>query len=79
MSTVDPNQRFGDPLEGTGLSLFVVSIVCGALSLIVVSLRSIIRLRLHNFSLDDGLIVAGLVSPNIPQPLSSLFRVLHPT
>lgn len=61
MSAVDPSQRFVDPLESTGLSLFVVSIVGGAVSLIVVGLRTIIRLHARNFGLDDGLMLAGLV------------------
>lgn len=62
MSTVDPNQRFVQPLQGTGLSLFVVSIVGGIMSLIVVGLRTFHRLRARNFSLDDGLMLGGLVS-----------------
>ncbi|KDN64345.1 hypothetical protein CSUB01_05137 [Colletotrichum sublineola] len=60
MSTVDPNQQFLETLEGTGLSLFVVSIVGGILSTIVVSLRTHQRLKSRNFSLDDGLMVFGL-------------------
>ena len=62
MSTVDPNQRFVSPLESTGLSLFVVSIVGGVVSLIVVGLRTTIRLQARNFNLDDGLMLGGLVS-----------------
>lgn len=62
MSTVDPNQRFVDPLESTGLSLFIVSIVGGIVSLVVVGLRTFVRVRARNFSLDDGLMVGGLVS-----------------
>lgn len=62
MSTVDPNQRFVSPLQGTGLSLFVVSIVGGVSSLIVVGLRTYHRLQRRNFSLDDGLMLGGLVS-----------------
>ncbi|WYZ34043.1 hypothetical protein EsH8_I_000319 [Colletotrichum jinshuiense] len=61
MSTVDPNQRFVQPLQGTGLSLFVVSIVGGIMSLIVVGLRTFHRLRARNFSLDDGLMLGGLI------------------
>ncbi|KAK1984928.1 hypothetical protein LZ30DRAFT_406463 [Colletotrichum cereale] len=61
MSTVDPNQLWLGTLEGTGLSLFVVSIVGGILSLIVVGLRTHQRLRSGNFSLDDGLMIFGLV------------------
>ncbi|OHW98901.1 hypothetical protein CSPAE12_02410 [Colletotrichum incanum] len=61
MSTVDPNQRFVDSLEGTGLSLFVVSIVGGIVSLLVVGLRSFHRIKARNFSLDDSLMLGGLV------------------
>ncbi|WQF81604.1 hypothetical protein CDEST_06618 [Colletotrichum destructivum] len=61
MSTVDPNQRFVSPLQGTGLSLFVVSIVGGVSSLIVVGLRTYHRLQRRNFSLDDGLMLGGLI------------------
>ncbi|PKS05438.1 hypothetical protein jhhlp_008814 [Lomentospora prolificans] len=61
MSTVDPNQRFVSPLESTGLSLFVVSIVGGVVSLIVVGLRTTIRLQARNFNLDDGLMLGGLI------------------
>jgi len=62
MSTVDPNQRVVDPLEGTALSLFVVSIVGGVVSLTVVGLRTVIRLHEGNFRVDDGLMLGGLVS-----------------
>ncbi|KAK1996009.1 hypothetical protein LX36DRAFT_638740 [Colletotrichum falcatum] len=61
MSTVDPTQQYLDTLEGTGLSLYVVSIVGGVLSLIVVSLRTHQRLVSRNFALDDGLMLFGLV------------------
>ncbi|TQN72547.1 hypothetical protein CSHISOI_02919 [Colletotrichum shisoi] len=61
MSTVDPNQRFVRPLQGTGLSLFVVSIVGGVSSLVVVGLRTHHRLQRRNFSLDDGLMLGGLI------------------
>ncbi|CAI4218933.1 unnamed protein product [Parascedosporium putredinis] len=61
MSTVDPDQRWVTRLESTGLSLFVVSIVGGVVSLIVVGLRTIIRVHARNFNLDDGLMLAGLV------------------
>ncbi|KAK6226115.1 hypothetical protein QIS74_02162 [Colletotrichum tabaci] len=61
MSNVDPNQRFVSPLQGTGLSLFVVSIVGGVSSLIVVGLRTYHRLQRRNFSLDDGLMLGGLI------------------
>lgn len=61
-SPVDPNQRFVTTLESNALSLFVVSIVGGALSLIVVGLRTFVRLRAKNFGLDDGLMLGGLVS-----------------
>lgn len=61
MSTVDPNQRFVNPLEGTGLSLFVVSIVGGVVSLVVVGLRTFVRLQARNFGLDDGVMLGGLV------------------
>ncbi|TKW59391.1 hypothetical protein CTA1_10211 [Colletotrichum tanaceti] len=59
--TVDPNQRFVSPLQGIGLSLFVVSIVGGVSSLIVVGLRTYHRLRQRNFSLDDALMLGGLI------------------
>ncbi|EFQ25390.1 hypothetical protein CGRA01v4_02644 [Colletotrichum graminicola] len=61
MSTIDPNQRFLTTLEGTGLSLFVVSIVGGIMSLIVVSLRTHQRLKSGNFKQDDALMLFGLV------------------
>lgn len=61
MSTVDPNQRYVDPLEGTGLSLFVVSVVGGVVSLVVVGLRTLVRLKARNFGLDDGVMLGGLV------------------
>ncbi|KAI3551291.1 hypothetical protein CSPX01_01208 [Colletotrichum filicis] len=61
MVTEDPNRRFVYQLEGVGLSLFVVSIVGGIVSLIVVCLRTFIRLRAKTFSWDDGLMLGGLV------------------
>ncbi|KAJ3939227.1 uncharacterized protein N0V96_010673 [Colletotrichum fioriniae] len=61
MATEDPNRRFVYQLEGVGLSLFVVSIVGGVISLIVVCLRTFIRLRAKTFSWDDGLMLGGLV------------------
>lgn len=67
MSTVDPDQRFVTRLESTGLSLFVVSVVGGVVSLIVVGLRTIIRVHAGNFNLDDGLMLAGLVSSHFLQ------------
>lgn len=62
MTTLDPTQRFVDHLEGTGLSLFVVSIVGGIVSLVVVGARTYFRLKERNFSFDDGLMLSGLVS-----------------
>lgn len=67
-SPVDPNKRVVDPMEGTALSLFVVSIVGGVVSLIVVGLRTFIRLRSRSFGWDDGLMVAGLVSKEQRDP-----------
>ncbi|KAF0324817.1 glucose dehydrogenase, partial [Colletotrichum asianum] len=61
MTTLDPTQRFVDHLEGTGLSLFVVSIVGGIVSLVVVGARTYFRLKERNFSFDDGLMLSGLV------------------
>lgn len=61
-SAVDPNQRYVDQLESTGLSLFIVSVVGGVLSLLVVGLRTFSRVRARNFGLDDGLMLGGLVS-----------------
>lgn len=61
-SPVDPDQRFVTTLESNALSLFVVSIVGGALSLVIVGLRTFVRLRAKNFGLDDGLMLGGLVS-----------------
>ncbi|UQC90625.1 uncharacterized protein CLUP02_16155 [Colletotrichum lupini] len=61
MVTEDPNRRLVYQLEGVGLSLFVVSIVGGVVSLIVVCLRTLIRLRAKTFSWDDGLMLGGLV------------------
>ncbi|KAH6686451.1 hypothetical protein F5X68DRAFT_240762 [Plectosphaerella plurivora] len=61
MSTVDPNQRYVESLQGTGLSLFVVSIVGGIVSVIVVGLRTFVRIQGRSFSLDDGLMLGGLV------------------
>lgn len=66
MSTVDPNQRLVPSLEGTGLSLFVVSVVGGIVSLIVVGLRTFVRVQANCFSLDDGLMLGGLVSGYLP-------------
>ncbi|KAK2029944.1 hypothetical protein LX32DRAFT_638591 [Colletotrichum zoysiae] len=60
MSTVDPNQQYLETLDGTGLSLFVVSIVGAILSLIVVALRTHQRLLSRSFKLDDGLMIFGL-------------------
>ena len=85
MSTVDPNQRFVDRLEGPGLSLFVTSLVGGIVSLIVVGLRTFIRLRQKNFNLDDGLMLGGLVrnmteSPcNIDYLYTAVFERRHGT
>lgn len=67
MSTVDLNQEWVDSLEGPGLSLFVVSIVGGVVSLIVVGLRCFIRSRKGIFALDDGLMLGGLVSEQLEQ------------
>ncbi|KAH7363287.1 hypothetical protein B0T11DRAFT_329275 [Plectosphaerella cucumerina] len=61
MSTVDPNQRYVESLQGTGLSLFVVSIVGAVVSTIVVGLRTFVRIQGRSFSLDDGLMLGGLV------------------
>ncbi|KAF6812305.1 hypothetical protein CPLU01_14917 [Colletotrichum plurivorum] len=61
MSDVDLNQRYVYPLKDTGLSLFVVSLVGGLVSLVVVSLRTFIRIQARSFSLDDGLILGGLI------------------
>lgn len=49
-------------LGGLSLAIFVVSIVCLALSLISVGLRTHIRIFDNVFGLDDGLILAGVVS-----------------
>ena len=64
-SAMDPNQRVVTSLEGTGLGLFVVSIVGGAISLVVVGLRTFVRLHARNFGLDDGLMLGGLVSNTV--------------
>ncbi|KAK7438510.1 hypothetical protein Landi51_11594 [Colletotrichum acutatum] len=61
MATEDPNRRFVYQLEGVGLSLFVVSIIGGVVSLMVVCLRTFIRLRAKTFSWDDGLMLGGLI------------------
>ena len=61
-SAMDPNQRVVTSLEGTGLGFFVVSIVGGAISLVVVGLRTFVRLHARNFGVDDGLMLGGLVS-----------------
>ncbi|KAI3399779.1 hypothetical protein diail_5575 [Diaporthe ilicicola] len=47
-------------LSGLSLAIFAVSIVCLALSLVSVGLRTYIRLFDNVFGLDDGLILAGL-------------------
>lgn len=74
-STVDPNQRYVETLEDTGLSLFVVSVVGGALSLVVVGLRVATRLRAKNFGLDDTLMLTGLVSNTHPGQLLRGFGI----
>ncbi|KAJ5776623.1 uncharacterized protein N7511_001634 [Penicillium nucicola] len=49
------------PLVGRSLAIFVVSIVMMSISVLVVSLRSFVRLRIvRAFGWDDGLMVAAL-------------------
>lgn len=48
-------------LSGLSLAIFVVSLVCLALSLLSVGLRTYIRVSDSVFGLDDGLILAGVV------------------
>lgn len=48
-------------VEGFPLIIFIVSIVCLAISAITIAIRTYIRLRDSVFGWDDGLIVLGLV------------------
>lgn len=68
MSTVDASLRYLSPLEGTGLAITVVSIVCGAISLMVVALRAYVRLGERTLGWDDGLMMSGVVRTYYLQP-----------
>ena len=67
------------PLEGPALNLFVVSATGGAVSLVLVALRTLVRLRRAAFGLDDGLMVAGLVSRIISEVVTGIARTFTDT
>jgi len=48
-------------MEGKQLTTFVVTLVCVIISTITVSLRSIVRVSINGFGVDDGLMVVGQV------------------
>ncbi|KAK7962882.1 uncharacterized protein PG986_003707 [Apiospora aurea] len=60
-STVDPDRLWVEHLGGTGLATVVTSVICGFISIVVVSLRSYVRARDKTFGLDDGLMFGGLI------------------
>jgi len=60
--TVNASAIHVDPLEGTGMTIFAASIVCGAVSFLVVALRTYVRLSEGAFGWDDGLMLSGLVT-----------------
>ena len=68
MSAKDPNQPYLHQLEGTSLAIFAVPLVCCIVSTTVVALRTWARVSSKAFGLDDGLMVAGLVSHPHAQP-----------
>lgn len=47
---------------GPGLGLLLVSIILGALSVIIVAIRLVIRKRIKGIGSDDWLMLVGLVS-----------------
>jgi hypothetical protein len=61
MSTVDPSAQNVETLQGLGLTIVVTSIACCIISMIIVGLRSFVRLHEKVFGWDDALMVAGLV------------------
>jgi len=60
MADVDPSRKFIPALHGTSSAIFTVSVITGALSLLVVALRTFVRLREKNFGWDDGFMLGGL-------------------
>jgi hypothetical protein len=70
MSIVDPKAVWVTPLVGTGLAILITAATCGAISFLVVSLRTMIRLREQVFGLDDGLMLGGMVTA-IPSDYTS--------
>jgi len=71
-------------MEGKQLTTFVVTLVCIIVSTITVSLRSIVRVSINGFGVDDGLMVVGqvislvlLCSIITNIPIASLFRCMR--
>ncbi|KAK6821291.1 hypothetical protein PG990_013314 [Apiospora arundinis] len=60
-SAVDPNRLWVEHLDTTGMATIVTSVICGFLSIVVVGLRCLVRLRDKTFGLDDGFMLGGLV------------------
>jgi len=48
-------------MEGKQLTTFIVTLVCLIISTITVSLRSIVRVSINGFGIDDGLMAVGQV------------------
>lgn len=71
---VDPNAEWVTSLEGTGLAIVVSSVALGLISLIIVTLRALVRFRENVFGWDDGLMVGGLVSLTDQRQLRSTGR-----
>lgn len=71
---VDASAEWVPELTGSGLAIVASSITLAILSLIVVGLRSFVRLRENVFGWDDGLMVGGLVSLNFDIFLEALSR-----
>lgn len=62
MSVVDPDLRSVLPLTGTSLAIVITAIICGSLSIPVVTLRTILRFKDDLFGWDDGLMLGGMVT-----------------
>jgi hypothetical protein len=52
-------------LEGLGLAVLIISITCGLLSFIVVSLRTWTRVQEQTYGWDDGLMSIGMVTSTV--------------
>ncbi|KAK8008177.1 hypothetical protein PG991_010728 [Apiospora marii] len=71
-ATVDPNRLWVEHLDGTGLATVVTSVICGVISIVVVSLRCFVRTRDQTFGLDDGLMFGGLLLYIVDVALGSI-------